>query len=189
MRHKLILIILAALVIVVLAGCGSSKKKAQPAGLTTNTTNTMGTTGSNGNTGSSGTDTTTISTDTTGTGTSTGISGWAMGSKNCQALIGLWGQVLSSAGSSSGSTLSASQQQQLNQLAANAPASLKADFQTVESALVTYISAVKNLHLKSGQTPSIQQLPKLEEALKAIQTPAFTAAQTRISTWETKNCG
>ena len=73
--------------------------------------------------------------------------------------------------------------------AANAPASLKADFQTVESALVTYISAVKNLHLKSGQTPSIQQLPKLEEALKAIQTPAFTAAQTRISTWETKNCG
>jgi len=186
MVKRLTLILFLVLIVVALAGCGSKKKKAEATVINTTPTTSVGTTGSQGATGGTGSDTT-----STGSVVLPGTA-WAAGSKKCTQFIALWSQLgqeiqAIQSGSSSSSSFS-SDMQKFDQIAAGAPAQVKADFQTVRDGYQSLADRLASIGLKSGQTPTPTQIPKLIQAYQAIASSDFSSALNRISTWETNAC-
>jgi hypothetical protein len=69
-----------------------------------------------------------------------------------------------------------------------APDEIREDFQVLATAYADYIAALQDIGLESGQTPSADQLQRLQQALASFDQQAVTAASQRISTWVTTNC-
>jgi hypothetical protein len=169
----------AAALIVAAAGCGGSSSKSSSGATTTATTG-----GSYGGTKTTGTSSGTSS----GTGSS-GSSGTSSGSasgisKSCLDFAGATakiGQALGANGKSDPETL----KKYIEALAAKAPSSIKADFQTMAEAFGKYADALKGVNL---QSPSPSDIQKIQKEIAGISTPKVQQAEKNISAWAQGGC-
>ena len=177
MRFKLVAAGLVVLVVVA-AGCGGSKKKsaAPPTTSTAATTATV-----------SSTTTTSASTSTSSSPSTPSFAS----AKNCVQLASL-GRKVSAAMAASAGTGTSNLDAEVNAfkaLADAAPSEIRGDFQTFESAFVTFAQAYGKSGFKPGQTPSAAQIAALTAAAKSLSTPKLQAAEQHLSAWAAKNCG
>jgi hypothetical protein len=159
MRLKLILAVLVALLLVVAAGCGGSKKSSSTNAATT--TEAM----------------TTEAMTTEGT-TSTG--GMALTGNDCEKLAAA-AQTVGNAMTGSVPNDINAQVARLQALAKVAPAEIKADFEVLAKAA----AEVAKLNLKSGQQPTPAQIQQLMANLNVSE---LTQASAHISAWAKTNC-
>lgn len=78
------------------------------------------------------------------------------------------------------------QAQIFQEFADKAPSDIRSDVKTIADAFTKLANA--GLTFKAGQTPSSDQLAKLQEAIKQIDTAKVQQASQRISAWVRKNC-
>lgn len=155
MRLKLICAVLAGLLLIVAPGCGSKKKST-----TTKATTTAAT--------------------TTKESTTTSASGGNLNSNDCQKLAAA-SQTLNNAVSGNVPNDINAQVARLQALAKVAPPEIKSDFQVLADAGAKFAA----LGLKSGQSPTPEQLSKL---LSAVNVTKLTQASQNIGAWAQKNC-
>jgi hypothetical protein len=177
----LCLALLAALMLVA-AGCGSSSKNsaATTEAATTEVTTTEATTTEETTTEAATTEAATTE------ATTTSALGGLVASGKCKDLANLgqkYSQALSGAG---GGTDLKKTAQVIQEFANDAPSEIKSDFQT----LADYMSKIADVagDLKPGQTPSADQLQKLQKLSTEIDTQKLTQASQNITAWVAKNC-
>ena len=157
------------------AGCGGNDSSST-ASETTATTTTPSTTEA----------TTTEATDTsTSSTTTTSASSDIASAANCQEFAQI-GAKLSGAFTGTGDTQQA--KEFFDQLAANAPAEIQADFQTIADAYAKIADALQGYDASSGQVPSADVLAKLQALSTEIDQTKLTEASQNISKWATENC-
>lgn len=153
---------LLGVLVLVAAGCGSSKKAASPATNAASTTTAASTQAA-----------TTQSSDTS---TTSGAS-----SADCQsfaAAASKIGQDFSEAVSGTNANVDKAAKE-FDQLTAKAPSDIKPDFQTIDDAFKKLAGAF------NGGKPDVQ---KLQQVASQIDTAKLTQASQNISTWAAKNC-
>ena len=184
-RPAHILTIVVALVLVIgAAGCGSKKSPT-----TTTTTTTASTAASTTTSTAASTTTTTTAATTSTSGTTTAAAGGlgSLGSaSNCAQLADL-GSTMSQAftGAAGDPTKVAAL---LQEFAAKAPAAIKADFETIANAMGQIASALKGVDLTGGKTPDPATLAKLTQLSSQLNVAALTAAAQHIEAWAVANC-
>ncbi|HLX31452.1 MAG TPA: hypothetical protein VKR79_01660 [Gaiellaceae bacterium] len=165
-RSRIALVLLAAGLVAVAAGCGGGGGTTPP---TTAATSTQQTT-----TGSSNTS--------------------FASAKNCRDFSGLAAKIASAISKTSGNpaTELQTESQELQALATAAPAAIRSDFQTFATAFASYLSALEKAGYKPGQTPtsppSAAQLAALVTAAKVFSTSKLTQAETHLAAWAAQNC-
>jgi len=168
----------AAALIVAAAGCGGSSSKSSSGATTTATTG-----GSNA--GGSSTTSSSSSSGSGAYGSGGSSSGSASGvSKNCLAFAATTakiGQAFSANGKGDAETV----KKELQALADNAPAKVKADFQTLADALGKYADALKGVNV---QSPSPSDIQKIQKQIAAISTPKLQQAEKNIEAWAQGGC-
>jgi len=176
MRRKslsiLAVIALSGLVLVA-AGCGSSKHNTASSTKAATTTTAKATT------------TTTAAATTTST-KSSGLSGLANAS-NCAQLAGLstgFSQALSGTGGTDVQKISAL----LKEFADKTPSDIRPDFEVVAAAYAKVAAALKGVNLTPGSTPDPAAIAKLTKLSTEIDQKALTKAYTDIGAWAQKNC-
>ncbi len=167
-----VLLVAAALAV---AGCGGGSKSSAPQPVTVTVAPTTPTT-----TTTEGTTTTPPTTSAT-----SGLSGDCLqlakqGQRLSQALGGL------SAGSAHADLGKAADAYKA--FAAQAPAEIRSEFQTIAAAFAKFADAMKGIHLKTGQTPDASTLAKLQEASKSFSAADVLAAEHKIAAWATSHC-
>jgi hypothetical protein len=173
----------AAAFVVAAAGCGGSSSSSSSGATTTAASGGTDTTRSS-------TDTTSSSTDTTGgNGTSsstTSSSGTASGSltKSCLDFAGASSKI-AQAFASSGKNDPEALKSYMAALADKAPASIKADFQTLADAFGKYADALKGVNL---QSPSASDIQKFQKVAGSVNTPEVQKAEQNISAWVKGGC-
>jgi hypothetical protein len=175
MRRVLILLV-AVLFVVAIAGCGGGDEAASD----TDTTEVTETT-----TDETPTDETT--TDETTTDTDNDLGAFASG--ECAELVQAsqaLGAALAAAGSS-GSDLTESSEA-FQEFVDKAPEEIRADVQILADAYAKYADALQDIDLQSGETPSAEDVEQLTQAMEAVDQAEVTAAAQRLSTWATENC-
>jgi hypothetical protein len=175
-RKFLVLLALAAMGMALLtAGCGGDNKSTETttAATTTETTPTETTTTETTTTEATTTTETTATTETTDTGANFATT------ENCRQFAEI-GQKISS--SLTGSSDIKDIQTAFDQYAEAAPADIKDDFQTLADFFGQVADALGGV--KAGQTPSPQQLAKLQ----SLDSKAATQASQNISAWVQENC-
>ena len=70
----------------------------------------------------------------------------------------------------------------------DAPDEIKADVQTVAEWYKTYLAAVQEAGLQTGETPTAEQLQRFQEALAGLDQAGVTEASDRIGAWAEENC-
>ncbi|HUF01791.1 MAG TPA: hypothetical protein VMN35_05140 [Gaiellaceae bacterium] len=75
-----------------------------------------------------------------------------------------------------------------DRLVDKAPSEIRADLATIAGFFTEYAEVLRDLDLESGQTPSAEDLQKIQAAFASIDQPELTAASERISTWAAANC-
>lgn len=73
--------------------------------------------------------------------------------------------------------------------AENAPDELKDDFETLADLMAGYATAIADLDLQAGDTPSPKQIAKLVEIGRSLNTTEAQEASAAISAWTQENCG
>ena len=68
------------------------------------------------------------------------------------------------------------------------PSEIQDDVQTLADAFSKYADALKGVDLQSGQTPSADQLAKLQQLAKDFDAPKIQQASKNVQAWVTKNC-
>ena len=182
-RLTILAAVLAAVVIAV-AGCGGSKKSsAETTTITTTTTTTTTATGSTGGTSSSS------SSGTSSSGTSSSGTGSAAASQRCIEFAGFAAK-FADAFKSTGDVSTDSQKLKsyFQALADKAPADIKSSFKTFADAFAKYFDAIKGMNLKAGQTPSADDLAKLQSAAKELDRADVKAASQKIEAWVQGGC-
>jgi hypothetical protein len=123
-------------------------------------------------------------TTTTTTATATTQSTTAATSANCRNLAqsaSKFSQALT------GAEGNLKKQAQLFQEFANkAPAEIRSDVQTIADAFTKIANA--GVSLKAGQTPTADQVAKLQQAVKGIDQAKVTQASRNVAAWVQKNC-
>ena len=76
----------------------------------------------------------------------------------------------------------------LQEFASKAPASIKADFQTIADAMTKVATALKGVDLSGGKTPDPATLAKLAALSSQLNVQALTAASQHIEAWAVANC-
>jgi uncharacterized glyoxalase superfamily protein PhnB len=174
MARRLITILVAALVggfVLAGAGCGGGGSSSTSSETTTPSTETTEATTTEATTTEA--TTTTASTETTGNDFAS--------AKNCQEFAQIGAKISSAL---TGSTNVQDVQKAFDQLAAAAPAEIKDDFQTLSDFFGQVADALQGVDLSSGQTPSADQIAKLQ----SLDSKAATQASQNIAAWTTKNC-
>ena len=108
-------------------------------------------------------------------------------SKNCRDFAQLAVNVTKAFTGSGGNDLQASAKA-INELADKAPSDVRSDFKVVADAYGKIANALKGVDLKSGETPSADQIAKMQKLQQEIDQPKLTAAEQHISTWVQHNC-
>jgi hypothetical protein len=149
----------------------------------------VGLTGCGGKKSTTSTDTTTMMTTASTTTTPTGASGAAFASPyNCAQLATLQ-QVLEDA---LAGTITYAQLQgdstQLQTFAAEAPASVKSDFQQLSAALQKVVTGLKGTSFAAGGSMDAASTAQFQKVEGGLDLSALTTAVENISAWETKNC-
>lgn len=176
---------LAALILVV-TGCGGSKKSSDSTAATTPTTATVSSSsGSSSSSDSSSTDTSTSSDTSTSTDSGSVSDAAAKSCLNFASAAAKLGSALSSAGSQASSEET---KRFFESLADKAPSDIKASFQIFADAFGKYLDAVKGLKFEPGKVPSATDLAKQQNALKALSTTEVRAASEKINNWVKAGC-
>ena len=196
----------ATALVLVVTGCGGSKKSTagensgstsgqttltvSSGGSTSTGSTSTGTTSSGSTTtGSTSTGTTSTGTYTTGTTGTTGSGSTTSVSQRCLDFAGTaakLGQAL--AAGASVSQNAEGLKTYFNALAAKAPSDIKASFQTLANAISKYVDVIKKLNLKPGKTPSAADLQKVQAAVASIGTADVQAASAKIQAWVKAGC-
>jgi hypothetical protein len=171
-RRALFLLIPAAVIGFVVAGCGGSKESAgtttRAGGFSTVEATTQATTPA-----------TTSTPKTTPTST-------LASAKDCRDLEEL-GKKFSSAFSGAANSQNLKKEAELlKQFAERTPSDVRADFRLVADYMSKVADAVGDI--KPGQTPSAEALAKLQKLSTQIDQAKLTAASAHISAWVQKNC-
>jgi len=167
MRWLAILVLLLALAA---AGCGGSDNESAATETTAETATTTVTATE---------ESTTDATSTNGTDLSA-----VLADEDCLALASAgaaFAQALASGSTSADS-------QTLEELASKVPDEIKADVQKLADAYAKYAAELKDVGIESGQTPSAEQLQKLQAALASFDQQGVNEASARLSAWAQKNC-
>jgi hypothetical protein len=187
MIRLLALAAVAAAFIVAAAGCGGSSSDSSTGATTTATSGNTDTNSSSTDT-TGGTDTTS-STDTTDTTSSSGTSSGTL-TKNCidfaSATAKLGEAIGAATGSGGGDTETL--KSYFAGLADNAPSNVKDDFDTLATAVGKYIDALKKAGFKPGETPSAEDIQKLQAAVAPLSTPDVQQASQEIQAWVDGGC-
>ena len=72
--------------------------------------------------------------------------------------------------------------------AENAPDELKDDFETLANLMADYATALADLDLQAGETPSAEQITKLATIGQSLSTSEAQEATAAISAWTQENC-
>jgi hypothetical protein len=183
-RLTILAAVLAAVAIAV-AGCGGSKKSSAETTTTTTTTTTTGSTGGTSSSSSSGTS----SSGTSSSGTSSSGSGSATASQRCIQFAGFASKFADAfKGTGDVSTDSQKLKSYFQALADKAPSDIKSSFKTFADAFAKYLDAIKGIDLKAGQTPSADDLAKLQSAAKELDRADVKAASQKIEAWVQGGC-
>ena len=171
MRRALFLLIPAAVIGFVVAGCGGSKESA-------GTTTRAG--------GFSTVEATTTQGTTPATTPKTTPTSTLASAKDCKDLEEL-GRKFSSAFSGAANSQNLKKEAELlKQFAERTPSDVRADFRLVADYMSKVADAVGGV--KPGQTPSAEALAKLQKLSTQIDQAKLTAASAHISAWVQKNC-
>ena len=158
MKVKLLSIVVAAALAATAAGCGGGKK-------------------SSGSTAAGTTNTTSVA---------------SFASKaNCRRMAALEAKVAQSvqgAGSNNEQATVASEAAQLRALVAAAPAEIRGDLQTFETAYDSFLQKLNEAGLKAGKAPTAAQITKLRKAAAALSSAKLRAAEQHLATWASTNC-
>ncbi len=165
MRWLALLVLSAALVA---AGCGGSSNESAATTETT-TTETTSTTGE-------------TTTESTGTTDLSGI----LNDKDCLALAGV-GATFAQAVTGATDEQAAAE---LQQLVDKVPDDIKADVQVLAQWFADYTAKLKDIGIKTGQTPTADQLQQLQAAISSSSSnqQELTAASNHIEAWSKQNC-
>jgi|SRR6266542_5153382 hypothetical protein len=170
-RRHVSLLCIAALcgLALALAGCGGggSKSSSPPETTTTAATTTTVTT----TTATTTTQSTTAAPNFATSGNCRNLAQSA--SKFSQALTGAEGNLKKQA-------------QLFQEFANKAPAEIRSDVQTIADAFTKIANA--GVSLKAGQTPTADQVAKLQQAVKGIDQAKVTQASRNVAAWVQKNC-
>ena len=177
MHRVLFLLVPAAVIGFVVAGCGGSKESAgtttRAGGFSTVEATTEATT----------TQATTPATTSTAKTTPTSTLASA---KDCKELEDL-GKKFSAAFSSAANSQDLKKQAELlKQFAERTPSDIRADFRLVADYMSKVADAVGSV--KPGQTPSAEALAKLQKLSTEIDQAKLRAASAHIAAWGQKNC-
>ena len=153
-------------------GCGGSNDSSASGDTTVTETTTEETTSEE-----------TTSEETT-TGETTDLSG-VFADEDCLALVAAaasFSQALAGASGTSDETNA------FEELANKVPDEIKADVQVLAEAYAKYGAEIKDIGLEAGQTPSAEQLQKLQAALASFDQQGVSEASVRLSAWAQTNC-
>ena len=168
---RVVVVLLAAGLATVAAGCGGSKTSA-PA------------------TTHSATVHLTLTQATTTSGGSSAATSFAS-AHNCQALAGLAAKA-AAAVQASGNAKNTLQDEQteLQALAKAAPSDISGDFQTFATAFSGFLHALQSSGYKLGSTtpPTAAQAAAFATAAKTFDTPKLKHAEQHLSAWAHQNC-
>jgi hypothetical protein len=168
MRNALQLLALPLVLALVLAaaGCGGGKKSAA-----TTETATLATT---------------TTTTTTSTPATTPVSSAVATAKNCKQLSTLGSQLAQQLTGADGNL--AKEAALLKAFAAQTPADIRPDFETLADAFTKIATALKGVKLNGG-VPNASTLAKIQKLGSETSGPKFTQALNHVEAWATKNCG
>ncbi len=165
---RITVMVLAAGLVAVAAGCGGGGSSPPP---------------------------TTGATSTQQQSTTTGSSGTSFASaKNCLQFSSLASKIAGAMASTSGNaaTTLQTESKDLQALATAAPAAIRGDFQTFATAFSGYLSALEKAGYKPGSSsttpPSAAQMAALVSAAKVFNTTKLKAAETHLQAWAAQNC-
>jgi len=162
------------------AGCGGGDEEAgEDPGITivTDETTTDETTD----------DTTTDDTTTEDTETDTGGTG-DFSSADCVELVQAsvaFAQAFATAGSG---TLGEDASGIFDRFADQAPEEIRADIQILADAYAEYLTALADIGLEPGETPTQEQIQQIIQAFASLDQQAVADASARISAWTAQNC-
>jgi hypothetical protein len=175
MRWLTIAAALAALALgLAAAGCGGGDDEASDEPETTLTETETDETTTDGET-----------TDDTGSDDPTGFD---FSSEECQQLAAAgseFGQAFS--GATTGEDLS-DEADAFQEFADNAPEEIREDMQTLADAYEEIVTALADVDLDPGATPTAEQIAALTQALSSIDQTGVQGASERIATWAQENC-
>ena len=176
MRWLSILVVSLALLA---AGCGGGSNESAATTETTTTETTA-------TTDTSATDTTTTEETTTTEGDTTADLSGILGNKDCLALAGVGAQMAQAFSGTNG--LSSDDSAKLDELASKVPDEIKPDVETIAKAFATYAAKLKAIGIKTGSTPTADQLQQLQAALTSLDQQEITTASDHIDAWAKANC-
>jgi hypothetical protein len=107
--------------------------------------------------------------------------------ENCRELAEL-GAKVSVALSGAGDSSVEETRKFLDAFADDAPEEIRDDFRDVAEAYGKIADAVGDADVAPGETPSAEDMAKLEQVASEIDQPALERANTNISTWVNENC-
>lgn len=167
------LLLAAALVVVLAAGCGGAKRATGPAR----------------NPGATGNGTGPTGVGPTGAGPTGGGGSSFTSAKNCLAFAGMAAKIAEVTAATSGSDPQAVERE-LQAFADAAPSDVKGDFETLATAFSGYLTAAEKSGYRVGSTnvPTQKQIDQLVQAAKSFNTPQVRRAETDLSAWAAANC-
>jgi hypothetical protein len=166
--------VLVASLALLAAGCGGGSNESAA---TTETTTTAAETTT--------TDETTTETTTSEGDTTTDLSS-ILGNEDCLALVGVGAQMAQAFSGTNG--LSSDDSAKLDELASKVPDEIKPDVETIAKAFATYAAKLKAIGIKTGSTPTVDQLQQLQAALTSLDQQELTTASDHIDAWAKANC-
>jgi hypothetical protein len=120
----------------------------------------------------------------TETETDTAVEGLA--SEECLQLVAIGAVIGQAVASAEGG--SAEPPAFLDEIVAKAPEEIAGDLEILAAAYREYADVIADLDLKEGQTPSGEDLQKIQSAISSLDDPEVQAAAERVSAWAEENC-
>ena len=110
-------------------------------------------------------------------------------SEECLDFASVGAKVSEAFGAAGGSTgdLSATADA-FDELVAAAPDAIKDDLETIAAGFGELAEALEGVDLSSGQTPSAEDLQKLQEATQSLDNAGLEQASNNIEAWVEENC-
>lgn len=130
------------------------------------------------------TETTGEETGTTETETDTAVEGLA--SDECLQLVAIGAVIAQAVAGAEGG--SAEPPAFLDDIVGKAPAEIADDLEILAGAYREYADVIAGLDLKEGETPSGEDLQKIQSAIASLDDPEVQAAAERVSAWAEENC-
>jgi len=184
------LVAVLAVVLVAATGCGGSRTSSAAATETsaTTTTTTTTTTASAAASDDSSSSSSASGSSSSSSSSSSGT-GDAKASQRCLEFAGFAAKFSQAfQGSGDAATDGAKLKDYFEALAEKAPSDIKASFRTFAEAFGKYFDTIKGMNLKPGETPSAEDLAKLQSAVKELDQADVKAASEKIQAWVQGGC-